>query len=226
MNEETIKISASLDCANYLDLLSDIRKLEEGGVNMLHLDIMDGHFVPNYALGTNLLRKLRPQTNLLFDVHFMTSNPEVSIPIFADLGADIITFHVETTSRLHQMVSSIKNLGKKAGLALNPSTPPDILEYIFPYIDMVLVMTVDPGFVGQKFVPEVVKKVQIIKSLIDSRHLNIDIAVDGGIGEKTVPLLKKAGANVFIAGTSSIFSGKDEIKIAARKFRDLCEKTY
>ena len=226
MNEETIKISASLDCANYLDLLSDIRKLEEGGVNMLHLDIMDGHFVPNYALGTNLLRKLRPQTSLLFDVHFMTSNPEVSIPIFADLGADIITFHVETTSRLHQMVSSIKNLGKKAGLALNPSTPPDILEYIFPYIDMVLVMTVDPGFVGQKFVPEVVKKVQIIKSLIDSRHLNIDIAVDGGIGEKTVPLLKKAGANVFIAGTSSIFSGKDEIKIAARKFRDLCEKTY
>ena len=226
MNEETIKISASLDCANYLDLLSDIRKLEEGGVNILHLDIMDGHFVPNYALGTNLLRKLRPQTNLLFDVHFMTSNPEVSIPIFADLGADIITFHVETTSRLHQMVSSIKNLGKKAGLALNPSTPPDILEYIFPYIDMVLVMTVDPGFVGQKFVPEVVKKVQIIKSLIDSRHLNIDIAVDGGIGEKTVPLLKKAGANVFIAGTSSIFSGKDEIEIAARKFRELCEKTY
>jgi len=226
MNEETIKISASLDCANYLDLLSDIRKLEEGGVNMLHLDIMDGHFVPNYALGTNLLRKLRPQTNLLFDVHFMTSNPEVSIPIFADLGADIITFHVETTSRLHQMVSSIKNLGKKAGLALNPSTPPDILEYIFPYIDMVLVMTVDPGFVGQKFVPEVVKKVQIIKNLIDSRHLNIDIAVDGGIGEKTVPLLKKAGANVFIAGTSSIFSGKDEIEIAARKFRELCEKTY
>ncbi|HCU21835.1 MAG TPA: ribulose-phosphate 3-epimerase [Candidatus Atribacteria bacterium] len=226
MNEETIKISASLDCANYLDLLSDIRKLEKGGVNMLHLDIMDGHFVPNYALGTNLLRKLRPQTDLLFDVHFMTSNPEVSIPIFADLGADIITFHVETTSRLHQMVSSIKNLRKKAGLALNPSTPPDILEYILPYIDMVLVMTVDPGFVGQKFVPEVVKKVQIIKNLIDSRHLNIDIAVDGGIGEKTVPLLKKAGANVFIAGTSSIFSGKNEIEIASRKFRELCEKTY
>ncbi len=226
MNEETIKISASLDCANYLDLLSDIRNLEKGGVNMLHLDIMDGHFVPNYALGTNLLRKLRPQTDLLFDVHFMTSNPEVSIPIFADLGADIITFHVETTSRLHQMVSSIKNLRKKAGLALNPSTPPDILEYILPYIDMVLVMTVDPGFVGQKFVPEVVKKVQIIKNLIDSRHLNIDIAVDGGIGEKTVPLLKKAGANVFIAGTSSIFSGKNEIEIASRKFRELCEKTY
>ena len=226
MNEQMIKISASLDCANYLDLLSDIRKLEKGGVNMLHLDIMDGHFVPNYALGTNLLRKLRPQTKLLFDVHFMTSNPEVSIPIFADLGADIITFHVETTSRLHQMVSSIKNLGKKVGLALNPSTPPDILEYILPYIDMVLVMTVDPGFVGQKFVPEVVKKVQIIKNLIESHQLNIDIAVDGGIGKTTVPLLKKAGANVFIAGTSSIFSGKEEIEAASRKFRELCEKTY
>mgnify|MGYP002682923638 FL=1 len=224
MNEQMIKISASLDCANYLDLLSDIRKLEKGGVNMLHLDIMDGHFVPNYALGTNLLRKLRPQTKLLFDVHFMTSNPEVSIPIFADLGADIITFHVETTSRLHQMVSSIKNLGKKVGLALNPSTPPDILEYILPYIDMVLVMTVDPGFVGQKFVSEVVKKVQIIREMIESFRLKIDIAVDGGIGEKTVPLLKKAGANVFVAGTSSIFSGKEEIEVASHKFRQLCEK--
>jgi ribulose-phosphate 3-epimerase len=142
------------------------------------------------------------------------------------LGADIITFHVETTSRLHQMVSSIKNLGKKVGLALNPSTPPDILEYILPYIDMVLVMTVDPGFVGQKFVPEVVKKVQTIKNLIESHQLNIDIAVDGGIGETTVPLLKKAGANVFIAGTTSIFSGKEEIEAASRKFRELCEKTY
>ncbi|MBP8933474.1 MAG: ribulose-phosphate 3-epimerase [Candidatus Atribacteria bacterium] len=226
MNEPPVKISASLDCANYLDLLTDIRKLEKGGVDMLHLDIMDGHFVPNYALGTNLLRKLRPQTNLLFDVHFMTSNPDVSIPIFANLGADIITFHVEATSRLHQMVGAIKNLGKKAGLALNPSTPPGILEYILPYIDMVLVMTVDPGFVGQKFVPEVVKKVQIIREMIESFRLKIDIAVDGGIGEKTVPLLKKAGANVFVAGTSSIFSGKEEIEIASHKFRQLCEKIY
>jgi len=226
MNEPPVKISASLDCANYLDLLTDIRKLEKSGVDMLHMDIMDGHFVPNYALGTNLLRKLRPQTNLLFDVHFMTSNPDVSIPIFANLGADIITFHVEATSRLHQMVGAIKNLGKKAGLALNPSTPPGILEYILPYIDMVLVMTVDPGFVGQKFVPEVVKKVQIIREMIESFRLKIDIAVDGGIGEKTVPLLKKAGANVFVAGTSSIFSGKEEIEVASHKFRQLCEKTY
>jgi len=226
MNEPPVKISASLDCANYLDLLTDIRKLEKSGVDMLHMDIMDGHFVPNYALGTNLLRKLRPQTNLLFDVHFMTSNPDVSIPIFANLGADIITFHVEATSRLHQMVGTIKNLGKKAGLALNPSTPPGILEYILPYVDMVLVMTVDPGFVGQKFVPEVVKKVQIIREMIESFRLKIDIAVDGGIGEKTVPLLKKAGANVFVAGTSSIFSGKEEIEIASHKFRQLCEKIY
>ena len=226
MNEPPVKISASLDCANYLDLLTDIRKLEKSGVDMLHMDIMDGHFVPNYALGTNLLRKLRPQTNLLFDVHFMTSNPDVSIPIFANLGADIITFHVEATSRLHQMVGTIKNLGKKAGLALNPSTPPGILEYILPYVDMVLVMTVDPGFVGQKFVPEVVKKVQIIREMIESFRLKIDIAVDGGIGEKTVPLLKKAGANVFVAGTSSIFSGKEEIEVASHKFRQLCEKIY
>jgi len=191
---------------------------------MLHIDIMDGHFVPNFALGTNLLRKLRSQTNLLFDVHFMTSNPDVCIPIFAELGADIITFHVETTSRLHQMVNSVKGLGKKAGLALNPSTSPDVLEYILPYIDMVLIMTVDPGFVGQKFIPEVVEKVHQVHNMIESSNLKIDIAVDGGIGEKTVPSLKKAGANVFVAGTSSIFSGKEDVEEASRSFRQLCEK--
>ena len=224
MNALPVKISASLDCANYLDLLTDIRKLERGGVDMLHLDIMDGHFVPNFALGTNLLRKLRPQTTLLFDIHFMTSNPDVLIPIFANLGADIITFHVETTSRLHQLVSLIKKFRIKAGLALNPSTPPGILEYILPYIDMVLVMTVDPGFVGQTFVPEVVKKVKVIRGLMNDHHCEVDIAVDGGIGEKTVPMLKKAGANVFVAGTSSIFSGQEDIEIASHKFRQLCEK--
>jgi len=225
MSNLPVKITASLDCANYMNLLADIRKLERGGVDMLHLDIMDGHFVPNYALGTNLLRKLRPETKLIFDIHLMTNNPDVMIPIFINLGADIITFHVETTSRLHQMVGSIKNLGKKVGLALNPSTPPSVLEYILPYVDMVLVMTVDPGFVGQKFIPEVIDKVRQVRSMIESASLKVDIAVDGGIGEKTVPWLKKAGANVFVAGTSSIFSGKEEIETAAHNFRTLCEKS-
>ena len=225
MDSLSVKITASLDCANYMNLLEDIRKLERGGVDMLHLDIMDGHFVPNFALGTNLLRTLRTETKLIFDVHLMTENPDQMIPLFSDLGADIITFHVETTSRLHQMTSLIKSFGKKVGLALNPSTSPSVLEYILPYVDMVLVMTVDPGFVGQKFVPEMVSKVDEVRSMIESLHLTVDIAVDGGIGEKTVPLLKKAGANVFVAGTSSIFSGKEDIVSAARNFRILCEES-
>ncbi|MEI6158170.1 MAG: ribulose-phosphate 3-epimerase, partial [Atribacterota bacterium] len=198
--------------------------VEKAGVDMLHIDIMDGHFVPNYALGTNLLRKLRPQTKLLFDIHLMTEQPEANTTLFAGLGADLITFHCETTSRLHQMVSLVKSLGKKVGLALNPSTPPAFLSYLLPYLDMVLVMTVDPGFVGQKFVPEAIGKVEEIRRMADAQHCPIDIAVDGGIGEKTVPLLKRAGANVFVGGTSSIFTGKGDIEALARDFRTLCEK--
>jgi len=225
MDSLPVKITASLDCANYMNLLEDIRKLERGGVDMLHLDIMDGHFVPNFALGTNLLRKLRAETKLIFDVHLMTENPDQMIPLFSNLGADIITFHVETTSRLHQITSLIKSYGKKVGLALNPSTPPMVLGYILPYVDMVLVMTVDPGFVGQKFVPEMVSKVDEVRSMIELLHLTVDVAVDGGIGERTVPLLKKAGANVFVAGTSSIFSGEEDIVSAVRNFRILCEES-
>lgn len=218
-----VKISASLDCANYLALLDDVRKLERGGVDMLHIDIMDGVFVPNFALGTNLMRKLRPQTRLPFDVHLMVANPEPHIPLFANLGADIITFHAETTARLHQLVLLTKNLGKKVGVALSPATPHYGLAYLLPYLDMVLIMTVDPGFVGQKFIPEVVPKVKAVREMIEAMGLQVDIQVDGGIGEKTVPLLKQAGANVFVAGTSSVFSGRDDVENAAREFKAFCQ---
>ncbi|MEN3186088.1 MAG: ribulose-phosphate 3-epimerase [Atribacterota bacterium] len=218
-----IKISASLDCANYLALLDDVRKLERGGVDMLHIDIMDGIFVPNFALGTNLLRKLRPETRLPFDVHLMVTNPEPHIPLFAALGADIITFHAETTARLHQLVLLAKNSGKRVGVALSPATPHHGLLYLLPYLDMVLVMTVDPGFVGQKFIPEVVPKVEAVREMVDALGLQVDIQVDGGIGEQTVPLLKKAGANVFVAGTSSIFSGRNDVEKAAREFKAFCQ---
>ncbi len=219
-----IQISASLDCANYLALLEDVRKLERGGVDMLHIDIMDGVFVPNFALGTNLMRKLRPQTRLLFDVHLMVANPEPHILLFAELGADMITIHVETVTRLHQLVTTIRRLGKRVGIALSPSTPPDGLSYLLPYVDMVLIMTVDPGFVGQKFIPEVIPKVERVRKMIEGQGLAVDIEVDGGISEQTVPLLKRAGANIFVAGTSSIFSGKEDIEKATSSFRRFCRE--
>ncbi|MGQ9622328.1 MAG: ribulose-phosphate 3-epimerase [Candidatus Caldatribacteriaceae bacterium] len=222
--DSRVKISASLDCADYLALLEEVKKLERGGADMLHIDIMDGVFVPNFAIGTNLLKRLRPQTSLLFDVHLMVVNPEPHLSLFAGLGADCITFHVETTSRLHHLVASVKRLGKRVGVALNPATGPEFLRYILPYLDLVLCMTVDPGFVGQKFVPEVVAKVEQVHCLACELGVEVDIAVDGGISETTVPLLKRAGANVFVAGTSSVFSGKEDIEVAMRHFREFCER--
>ncbi len=219
-----VKVSASLDCADYLALLEEVRKLERGGADMLHIDIMDGVFVPNFAIGTNLLKRLRSQTSLFFDVHLMVANPEPHLSLFAELGADCITFHVETTSRLHHLVASVKRLGKKVGVALNPATSPEFLRYVLPYLDLVLCMTVDPGFVGQKFVPEVVAKVEQVHRLACELKVEVDIAVDGGISETTVPALKRAGANVFVAGTSSVFSGKEDIETAMRRFREFCER--
>lgn len=223
MKERVVKISASLDCANYLTLLEDVRKLERGGVDMLHIDVMDGVFVPNFAIGTNLLKKLRPQTSLFFDVHLMVVNPEAHFSLFANLGADSLTFHAEGNPRLHHLVAAVKRLGKKVGVALSPATAPDFLRYLLPYLDLVLCMTVDPGFVGQEFVPEVIAKVAAVRKMSLEIGVEVDIAVDGGISEKTVPPLKRAGANVFIAGTSSIFSGREDLEVAAKRFRDFCE---
>lgn len=217
-----VKISASLDCANYLALLEDVRKLERAGVDMLHIDIMDGVFVPNFALGTNLLRKLRPVTRLPFDVHLMVVYPEAHFSLFAQLGADWITFHAEGNSRLHHLALAVKRLGKKVGIALNPATDPGFLRYLLPYVDLVLCMTVDPGFVGQKFIPEVVAKIRKVREIACELGVEVDIAVDGGISEETVPPLKEAGANVFVAGTSSIFSGKEDLETAARRFGEFC----
>lgn len=217
-----VKISASLDCANYLALLEDVRKLERAGVDMLHIDIMDGIFVPNFALGTNLLKRLRPVTRLPFDVHLMVVHPEPHFPLFAQLGADWITFHAEGNARLHHLALAVKRLGKRVGIALNPATDPGFLRYLLPYVDLVLCMAVDPGFVGQKFIPEVVAKVRKVREMACELGVEVDIAVDGGISEETVPLLKGAGANIFVAGTSSIFSGKEDLEVAARRFGEFC----
>ncbi|HHV62068.1 MAG TPA: ribulose-phosphate 3-epimerase [Firmicutes bacterium] len=218
-----IKVGASLDCADYGNLQSEVEKLERGGADLLHCDVMDGHFVPNFAIGTRLIRTLREKTRLIFDIHLAIEEPEHHIERFLEAGGDIITVHVEACHRLHQIVRHIRKCGGKACVAYAPSTPVSGIEYILPEIDMVLLMTVDPGFPGQRFVPGVIHKVEHVRRMIEHEGLDVDIEVDGGINEETIPLLYKAGANVFVAGTSSVFNGREDTETGMRKFKAFCE---
>ena len=219
-----IKTSASLMCADLGNLIRDVRKLERAGIDWLHFDIMDDHFVPNLTIGPLIVKSLRDKTYLPFDVHLQVSNPELFIPIFSKLGCEIITFHIEATHHLFRTVSLIKEKGKKAGLAINPATPESYLKYILPEIDLIIVMTVDPGFAGQKFIPQVIPKIENLRKMAEKRGLEIDIAVDGNINEKTIKQTKKAGANVFIGGTSALFRPDRELEKAAREFKRICQE--
>jgi len=219
-----IKTSASLMCADFRNLLQDVRKLERAGIDWLHFDIMDDHFVPNLTIGPLIVESLRDKTDLPFDIHLQMTNPELFIPVFSKMGCEIITFHVEATSHLFRMVSLIKKEGKKAGLAINPATPEDHLKYIISEIDLIIVMTVDPGFAGQRFIPQVIPKIEKLRDMVEKKNLKIDIAVDGNIKEETIRKTKKAGANVFIGGTSAIFRPDRELEEAAREFKRICQE--
>jgi len=219
-----IKTSASLMCADFRHLLKDVRKLERAGIDWLHFDIMDDHFVPNLTLGPLIVESLRDKTDLPFDVHLQLTNPEFFIPVFSRIGCEIITFHVEATFHIFRMVSLIKKGGKKAGLAINPATPLNHLEHILPEIDLVIVMTVDPGFAGQRFIPQVIPKIEKLREMVEKQGLKVNIAVDGNINEETIRKTKKAGANVFIAGTSTVFRPDRELEEAAREFKRICEE--
>jgi len=219
-----IKTSASLMCADFRNLLQDVRKLERAGIDWLHFDIMDDHFVPNLTIGPLIVESLRGKTNLPFDIHLQMTNPELFIPVFSKMGCEIITFHVEATSHLFRMVSLIKKEGKKAGLAINPATPENHLKYIISEIDLIIVMTVDPGFAGQRFIPQVIPKIEKLRDMVEKKNLKIDIAVDGNIKEETIRKTKKAGANVFIGGTSAIFRPDRELEEAAREFKRICQE--
>jgi len=219
-----IKTSASLMCADLGNLIRDVRKLEKAGIDWLHFDIMDDHFVPNLTMGPLIVKSLRDKTHLPFDVHLQVSNPELFIPVFSKLGCEIITFHVEAVHHLFRTVSLIKKEGRKAGLAINPATPESHLKYILSEIDLIVVMTVDPGFVGQKFIPQVIPKIENLRRMIQEQGLRIDIAVDGNINERTIKKTKKAGANVFIGGTSALFRPDRELEEAAREFKRICQE--
>lgn len=219
-----VKTSASLMCADFRHLLEDVRKLERAGINWLHFDIMDDHFVPNLTLGPLIVESLRGKTDLPFDVHLQITNPEFFIPVFSRIGCEIITFHLEATNHVFRMVSLIKEKGKKAGIAINPATPVESLEYVLSELDLVIIMTVEPGFAGQRFIPQVIPKIEKLREMVEKKGLEVDIAVDGNIYEETIRKTKKAGANVFIAGTSSVFRPDRDLEEAAREFKKICEE--
>ncbi|KAF0820317.1 Ribulose-phosphate 3-epimerase [Bacillus sp. ZZV12-4809] len=212
-----VKIAPSILSADFSKLGEEIKDVERGGADYIHVDVMDGHFVPNITIGPLIVDAIRPVTKLPLDVHLMIEDPDSYIEAFANAGADYITVHAEACKHLHRTVHFIKSLGVKAGVVLNPATPVNMLEHVIEDIDMVLLMTVNPGFGGQKFIPAVLPKISAVKELADSKGLNIEIEVDGGVNEETAQLCIEAGANVLVAG-SAIYNQKDRAAaIAALK---------
>ena len=210
---QNIKISPSILSADFSILSDEIKSLEKAGADLIHIDVMDGHFVPNITMGPPIIKMIRKCTKLPFDVHLMISPVEKYIKAFADAGSDIITIHPEATDNLKRAVGTIKSLGKKAGISLNPKTPISALMDVVNDIDLILVMSVNPGFAGQSFMSEVLPKVTELRKMINDKKLKIDIEIDGGINFETAPLAVKAGANILVSGTT-IFSGslKDNIQ--------------
>jgi ribulose-phosphate 3-epimerase len=207
MNIRPIKVAPSILSADFSKLGDEIRKVEQY-VDMIHIDVMDGHFVPNLTIGPPIVRSLRVQTKLPFDVHLMVEKPDSLIDSFIDAGANIITVHAEAATHLHKTINDIKKKGLRAGVALNPATPLSVLENVLPDLDMVLIMTVNPGFAGQQFIKNMLPKIKRLKETIDRAGLDIDIQVDGGINAETVRQVIASGANVIVAG-SYIYESDD-----------------
>jgi len=202
------KISPSILSADFTRLGEEVAGVEKAGADYIHIDVMDGHFVPNITVGPLIVNAVRRVTGLPLDVHLMISNPDDFIDRFAEAGADIITVHAETLNHLHRTIHAIREKGKRPGVALNPATPIDILEYVLEDIDMVVLMTVNPGFGGQSFIPGVLPKIERLRKEIEEKGLDIEIEVDGGINPETIGQVSKAGADVFVAG-SAVFHSDD-----------------
>ena len=217
-----IKLAPSILSADFARLLEDVKKVEKAGCEYLHIDVMDGHFVPNITLGPGIVKSLRKDVNMVFDAHLMIENPDNYIKEFADAGCDIIVVHQEACTHLHRTIQNIKSHGIKAGVALNPATPIETIKYVLQDVDMVLLMSVNPGFGGQSYIPVVTKKIKELRALIDEMGLDIDIEVDGGVKPSNISEVVNAGANVIVAG-SAIFNASD-IDEAVKSLRENASK--
>ncbi|MCM2533459.1 ribulose-phosphate 3-epimerase [Neobacillus pocheonensis] len=206
-----VKIAPSILSADFAKLGEEILDVEKGGADYIHIDVMDGHFVPNITIGPLIVEAIRPITKLPLDVHLMIENPDHYVEAFAKAGSDYITVHVEACRHLHRTIQHIKSFGVKAGVVLNPATPVESIQHIIGDIDMVLLMSVNPGFGGQKFIPEVLPKIRKVKEMADQKGLTIEIEIDGGVNPETAKPCIEAGANVLVAG-SAIYNEKDRTK--------------
>ena len=206
-----IKIAPSILSANFAKLGQEVKAVEEAGAALIHIDVMDGHFVPNITMGPIVVEALRPVTQLPLDVHLMIENPDVYIEQFAKAGADYISVHVETCTHLHRTLQLIRSFGVKSGVVLNPHTPISSIQHILEEVDFVLFMTVNPGFGGQKFIPSVINKIEALSKIIKEQNLAIEIEVDGGVTAETIVACAKAGATMFVAG-SAIYNQADRKK--------------
>ena len=213
------KLAPSILSADFARLGDQVKQAADAGADYIHVDVMDGHFVPNLTIGPLIVAAIRPHTHLPLDVHLMIESPEKYIDEFANAGADIITVHQEACIHLHRVVEQIKAHGKRAGVAINPATPIATLEEIFPFVDLVLVMTVNPGFGGQAFIATMPQKIAALRKMIDARGLAIELEVDGGINAETAPRVVQAGAQVLVAG-NAIFKHPAGIVPAMKELRE------
>ena len=209
---KNIQISPSILSADFSQLGSEIKRLEDGGADMIHVDVMDGHFVPNLTIGPPVIKALRNQSSLKFDVHLMISPVHKYIEAYAKAGADIITIHPEATENLENSIKKIKELKKKVGVSLNPETKIDLITNFLEQIDLVLIMSVNPGFGGQKFMPEVLTKIKDLKKIQKEKNLSFDIEIDGGINFDNCKIAIEAGANILVSGTTVFKSNNGDIK--------------